>query len=231
MRCILFCFKFEAHFFWCCLSASWAKGYVIRQKKRRSSIWRFFVDLRYISCALVFVWRNFVVWEVPREQEFSPLKNANDAPSDNPSTCRNDLMQQHYKWLQSAGATLLREPSNNKYIRTTITFALCFNVDWFLIVFVCACCYVLYQATTTKCRVLKSRRSSPTTARTWHNWCAAKRSRSRCSSTTTPSTSESPSTATISRATSVISSTAFQLNNSTHRWQYTFNYIKFYFCI
>jgi len=52
---------------------------------------------------------NFVLWEVLREEEFSPLKNANDAKSDNPTTCRNDLMEQHFKWLKRAGASLKRD--------------------------------------------------------------------------------------------------------------------------
>ena len=57
----------------------------------------------------MFFSRNFVLWEVLREEEFSPLKNANDAKSDNPTTCRNDLMEQHFKWLKRAGASLKRD--------------------------------------------------------------------------------------------------------------------------
>lgn len=47
---------------------------------------------------------RFAIWEVPREEEFSPLKNSDDARKDCPSTCRSDLYTQHYKWLKSAGA-------------------------------------------------------------------------------------------------------------------------------
>ncbi|CAF1037658.1 unnamed protein product [Brachionus calyciflorus] len=47
---------------------------------------------------------RFAIWEVPREQEFSPLKNADEAKKDCPSTCRNELYAQHYKWLKNAGA-------------------------------------------------------------------------------------------------------------------------------
>lgn len=54
---------------------------------------------------------TFAVWEVQREEEFSPLKNSNAATTDNPTTCRNDLMEQHYRWLQAAGCHL--EPSED----------------------------------------------------------------------------------------------------------------------
>jgi UDP-N-acetylglucosamine/UDP-N-acetylgalactosamine diphosphorylase len=52
---------------------------------------------------------NFAIWEVLREEEFSPLKNGEDAKSDNPTTCRNDLMEQHLKWLKKAGANLIKD--------------------------------------------------------------------------------------------------------------------------
>jgi UDP-N-acetylglucosamine/UDP-N-acetylgalactosamine diphosphorylase len=52
---------------------------------------------------------NFAIWEVLREEEFSPLKNGEDAKSDNPTTCRNDLMEQHLKWLKKAGASLIKD--------------------------------------------------------------------------------------------------------------------------
>jgi len=50
---------------------------------------------------------NFAIWEVLRKEEFSPLKNGDDARSDNPTTCRNDLIEQHLKWLKKAGANLI----------------------------------------------------------------------------------------------------------------------------
>jgi len=56
---------------------------------------------------------NFSIWEVSREEEFSPLKNGNDAKSDNPITCRNDLMAQHFKWLEQAGAKFIQDQSND----------------------------------------------------------------------------------------------------------------------
>jgi UDP-N-acetylglucosamine/UDP-N-acetylgalactosamine diphosphorylase len=48
---------------------------------------------------------NFAIWEVLREDEFSPLKNGDDAKKETPTTCRNDLSNQHLKWLLEAGAT------------------------------------------------------------------------------------------------------------------------------
>ncbi|XP_053195333.1 UDP-N-acetylhexosamine pyrophosphorylase-like protein 1 [Scomber japonicus] len=57
--------------------------------------------------------RNFVAFEVRREDEFSPLKNADGAASDSPTTARNSLLSQHCRWATAAGATLLDEHGNN----------------------------------------------------------------------------------------------------------------------
>uniref|UniRef100_A0A3P8WPX3 UDP-N-acetylglucosamine pyrophosphorylase 1, like 1 n=1 Tax=Cynoglossus semilaevis TaxID=244447 RepID=A0A3P8WPX3_CYNSE len=56
--------------------------------------------------------RNFVAFEVVREDEFSPLKNADSAATDNPTTARNALLTQHCCWAQAAGATLLDHHGN-----------------------------------------------------------------------------------------------------------------------
>uniref|UniRef100_A0A3Q1FIB1 UDP-N-acetylglucosamine pyrophosphorylase 1, like 1 n=1 Tax=Acanthochromis polyacanthus TaxID=80966 RepID=A0A3Q1FIB1_9TELE len=56
--------------------------------------------------------RNFVAFEVVREDEFSPLKNADGATKDSPITARNSLLAQHCRWATSAGATLLDEHDN-----------------------------------------------------------------------------------------------------------------------
>jgi UDP-N-acetylglucosamine/UDP-N-acetylgalactosamine diphosphorylase len=50
--------------------------------------------------------RNFAIWEVVREDEFSPLKNSNDSKKDSPETCKQDLMALHYKWLNASGAQM-----------------------------------------------------------------------------------------------------------------------------
>lgn len=41
-----------------------------------------------------------------RQEEFSPLKNSDDAKNETPTTCRQDLYAQHSRWLLNAGATL-----------------------------------------------------------------------------------------------------------------------------
>ncbi|XP_030149701.1 UDP-N-acetylhexosamine pyrophosphorylase-like protein 1 isoform X3 [Lynx canadensis] len=51
--------------------------------------------------------KNFVAFEVSREEEFSPLKNAASAAGDNPTTTRRALLLQHYRWALQAGAHFL----------------------------------------------------------------------------------------------------------------------------
>ncbi|PKK18028.1 UDP-N-acetylhexosamine pyrophosphorylase-like protein 1 [Columba livia] len=53
--------------------------------------------------------KNFVAFEVLREEEFSPLKNADTADKDTPTTARQALLAQHYRWALRAGATFLDE--------------------------------------------------------------------------------------------------------------------------
>jgi len=47
---------------------------------------------------------RFAVLEVERNEEFSPLKNAPGTGSDDPTTSRADLLTQHKRFLENAGA-------------------------------------------------------------------------------------------------------------------------------
>ncbi|RDB29412.1 UDP-N-acetylhexosamine pyrophosphorylase [Hypsizygus marmoreus] len=49
---------------------------------------------------------RFAVLEVARNEEFSPLKNAPGTGSDDPETSRRDLIAQHKRFLEQAGATV-----------------------------------------------------------------------------------------------------------------------------
>jgi len=55
--------------------------------------------------------KKVVAFETQRSEEFSPLKNSLEVPSDNPKTCREHLSQLHVKWLQAAGATITNPSS------------------------------------------------------------------------------------------------------------------------
>ncbi len=58
--------------------------------------------------------RTFAVWEVRRDDEFSPLKNGSGT-KDTPATCRRDLMIQHIRWLEQAGAHLPSDVTQHVY--------------------------------------------------------------------------------------------------------------------
>lgn len=46
---------------------------------------------------------KFVTWEVPRNSEFSALKNADSAKKDCPTTARKDLLRLHKTYIENAG--------------------------------------------------------------------------------------------------------------------------------
>jgi UDP-N-acetylglucosamine/UDP-N-acetylgalactosamine diphosphorylase len=49
---------------------------------------------------------QFTVLEVDRKEEFSPLKNAPGTGADDPDTSRRDLLAQHKRFLEAAGASV-----------------------------------------------------------------------------------------------------------------------------
>lgn len=64
--------------------------------------------------------RSFAVWEVLREDEFSPLKNADGAAKDTPTTCRQDLINLHRRIMINAGAKFVhKDGSEIPHIQST----------------------------------------------------------------------------------------------------------------
>lgn len=65
--------------------------------------------------------RKFVAFEVVREDEFSPLKNADGAPLDTPTTARRSLLGLHYRWALAAGGSFLDDQGKVLTPRPSVT--------------------------------------------------------------------------------------------------------------
>lgn len=50
---------------------------------------------------------NFVIWEVPRNEDFSPLKNSVDSDKDNPNTAKQDIYNLHKMYIEKAGGNVV----------------------------------------------------------------------------------------------------------------------------
>ncbi|CAF0760894.1 unnamed protein product [Adineta steineri] len=66
--------------------------------------------------------KTFAVWEVCREDEFSPLKNGTGS-KDTAETCRKDLMLQHTRYLKQAGAILQETNENSCEISPLVSYS------------------------------------------------------------------------------------------------------------
>lgn len=69
---------------------------------------------------------NFAVWEVLREDEFAPLKNAEGKPKDTPSACLHAMHNLHHRYVLNAGGRFTQKngtpipdiPSKNCHSRS-----------------------------------------------------------------------------------------------------------------
>ncbi|CAP22770.2 Protein CBG01478 [Caenorhabditis briggsae] len=63
---------------------------------------------------------RFFIWEVPRNEEFSPLKNHQSVGVDCLSTCQKDLAYVNELWLNRAGAIL--NSTNRLFLKTMASY-------------------------------------------------------------------------------------------------------------
>lgn len=65
--------------------------------------------------------QKFVVLEVDRQEEFSPLKNAPGSATDGPETSRRDIIAQHVRFVERAGAKVIGADSGGETLNFEIS--------------------------------------------------------------------------------------------------------------
>ncbi|KJH50057.1 UTP--glucose-1-phosphate uridylyltransferase [Dictyocaulus viviparus] len=76
-------------------------------------------SVNFICVQTILDHRNFYIWEVVREDEFSPLKNDDSVGKECLSSCKRDLALLNKKWLTAAGAKVEVEPI---YLNTFLSY-------------------------------------------------------------------------------------------------------------
>ena len=63
------------------------------------------------------------VWDVTREEEFAPVKNAPGSPSDSPDTARAAISNLAKSWVEQAGGTVAGESIDQNEISPLTSYA------------------------------------------------------------------------------------------------------------